>query len=474
MSFESKKRKQHFRHISPICVIYFSSRHPNPKNSFIETQQQALLKALSHILILVFTLACALSGEESNKAQWPLRPIKVIVPFGAGGGSDTFARQLIRNIEEQNLLPQPLVVINVGGAGGTIGSRRVRYARPDGYTMLMLHEGMLTAKHAGKAAYGPEAFEAVAATGRIGVVVTVRNDSKYDSLKSLMEQAKASPDSLNFAANIGAPSHFIGMILEKSLPGARFNFVQYGGGADRYGAIMGDHVQMSIFSIEEYLRYKEGGLKALAVFSAERHPALPDLPTAIEQGFEVNTTNMHFWWMPKGTPANIQNTMAQAIDQAMQSEGMKKFLSTSWTEPITLKGEALQKEIATREGVVSAVSLRKVDVLPKFEYWVLAVLAFLGILSFLKAQKNEGSALAGAMWNATSLKVYGLTLVYVAILSLGNISYPILTVPFTLVLGVIVAPKPKQSLLPLMIYALTLSCGLFYLFTRVLVVDLPG
>ena len=221
--------------------------------------------------LLLFTLCVtpllSLYGSNSAVESWPQRPIKVIVPFGAGGGSDTFARQVIRVIESQKLLPQPLVVINVGGAGGTIGSRRVKNARPDGYTMLMLHEGMLSAKYAAKAAYGPEAFEAVAGTGLIGVVITVKSDSPYNSFSDLMNEVKAKPNGLNFAANLGAPSHFVGLMIEKSAPGAMFNFVQYGGGADRYGAIMGGHADVSIFSVEEYLRYKDGGLKALAVFS---------------------------------------------------------------------------------------------------------------------------------------------------------------------------------------------------------------
>ena len=184
-------------------------------------------------------LFACLSLSADNTENWPQRPVKVIVPFGAGGSSDTFTRQLIRVIKKDNLLSQPLVVINVGGAGGTIGSRRVRNARPDGYTMLMLHEGILTAKHAGKAAYGPEAFEAVAATGMSPNVIAVKSDSHFESLKDLMAEAKKSPNALNFAANIGAPSHFAGLILEKTHEGAMFNFVQYGGGAERYGRLWG-------------------------------------------------------------------------------------------------------------------------------------------------------------------------------------------------------------------------------------------
>ncbi|WP_238527802.1 tripartite tricarboxylate transporter substrate binding protein [Lentisphaera araneosa] len=422
------------------------------------------------IFILIF-LGLSLRGEDSN--SWPQRPVKVIVPFGAGGGSDTFARQLTRVIKEQDLLSQPMVVINVGGAGGTIGSRRVRYARPDGYTMLMLHEGILTAKHAGKASYGAEAFEAVAGTGETAIVVAVKDNSKYHSLKDLMLEAKLSPNTLNFAANLGAPSHFIGLILEKSLEGAMFNFVQYGGGAERYGAIMGEHVDMSIFSVEEYLRYKDGGLKALAVCSAERHLALPELSTVSEQGFELETSNMHFWWMPKGTSQAIQKIMADVISQAMKSEDMQNFMKASWIDPVVMQSEELRGELIERDHIISKVAIRKVDVLPNFELWIFGIVAVLGLFAFdKKCLETQGEK--GRLWNPKSCKVFLLTFVYVFVLSTTAISYPLLTVFFLFALGFIIADQKKVPYLPLSLYSLVLSFGLFYLFTRVLVVDLPG
>lgn len=427
------------------------------------------------LIFMLLLIQSMVHLSASNTHHWPTRPIKVIVPFGAGGGSDTFARQLIRSIEKQNLLPQPMIVINVGGAGGTIGSRRVKQARPDGYTMLMLHEGMLTARYAGKAAYGPEAFEAVAGTGRIGVVVTVNAHSKIKDLKTLMKQSQSEPGKLNFAANLGAPSHFIGLIMEKANPGSQFNFVQFGGGADRYGAIMGDHAQLSIFSVEEYLRYKDGGLKALAVFSTERHPAIPQIPTAVEQGFDIQCTNMHFWWMPKGTPPHIHQSMAEVITKAMQHQQMQNFMKTSWTEPLALSGSALLDELQQREERISQVSLRKTNVLPDFPLWVMgctAILAFLALLRYLKSEKGHASG--RSMWSRTPIVVFMVTSVYVLLLSLEVSTYPILTIPFIFVLGCLVAREPKKILLPLLAFSFTLAFGLFYIFTKVLIVDLPG
>ncbi len=425
-------------------------------------------------LSFLFVCLSTAMGQSENEMKWPAKPIKVIVPFGAGGGSDTFARQLIRVIENEKYLSQPLVVINVGGAGGSIGSRRVKNARPDGYTMLMLHEGMLTAKHAARAAYGPEAFEAVAGTGKIGVVITVKEDSPFQTMSDLMSHGLEKPNTLNFAANLGAPSHFIGLLIEKSQPGTLFNYVQYGGGADRYGAIIGDHVQTSIFSIEEYLRYKDGGLRALAVFSPERHPALPELPSATEQGFEVDSSNMHFWWMPKGTPQSIQDHMAEAIRKGMQSKPMKEFMKTSWTEPVMLSGEGLNHEIQTRESRIEKVSLREIEVLPKFELWMISMVVILSLFYVVRMARDSDFRLAEKVWNASSVKISLLSLVYVFILSQKVLSFPILTTFFIFIIGMLISPNPKKSMGPLAIYSGLIAFGLFYLFTKVLVVDLPG
>ena len=109
-----------------------------------------------------------------HAADFPERPVEVIVPFGAGGGSDTFVRILQKAIREENLSPQPLIIRNAGGAGGTIGSRQARDATPDGYTIMCLHDGIYTAEHYGNADWGPADFEPIAATGRSGVIVAAQ------------------------------------------------------------------------------------------------------------------------------------------------------------------------------------------------------------------------------------------------------------------------------------------------------------
>ena len=152
-------------------------------------QRNPVIVAMLFALIVVGN-ADGQSTSATISDNYPEQPIKVIVPFGAGGGSDTFVRILQKAIKENDLLSQPLIIINVPGAGGTIGSRQAMESEPDGYTLLCLHEGIISAKYAGSADYGPEAFEPVAGTGEVGNVIAVAADSKYTDLDQLLTEKR--------------------------------------------------------------------------------------------------------------------------------------------------------------------------------------------------------------------------------------------------------------------------------------------
>ena len=150
--------------------------------------------ALALLVGFAFLLGAGCGGGKEDAESFPARQITLVVPFGPGGGTDTYARIFKQAIEQEKLLPVPLVVINQGGAGGTIGSRRVKDAAPDGYTMMVIHDAILTGKLAGQVDYGHEAFEPIAATSEVGMVIAVRKDGPYQSLNDLMQAAAESPD----------------------------------------------------------------------------------------------------------------------------------------------------------------------------------------------------------------------------------------------------------------------------------------
>lgn len=136
------------------------------------------------------------STSESAETGYPERPIHIVVPYDAGGGSDTFVRILQKGISEDQLLDQPLVIINQPGGSGTIGSREVKNADPDGYKILCHHNAIITAKLAETVDYGPEAFEPIAMTGEMSMVILVRDDSPIKNIVDLLQTAKDKPSTV--------------------------------------------------------------------------------------------------------------------------------------------------------------------------------------------------------------------------------------------------------------------------------------
>ncbi|MBC8354043.1 MAG: tripartite tricarboxylate transporter TctB family protein [Planctomycetes bacterium] len=410
-------------------------------------------------------------------ADYPDRPIHLIVPFGPGGGSDTYARALKQAIEDHEMLPQPLVIVNVKGAGATIGSRQVKNAEPDGYTLLLLHEAIVTAKYSGQADYGPEAFEPIAGTGRIGLVIAVAEKSKYQSLTDLLEDAKRRPDRLVFAANIGAPVHFVGAMLEQHWPGARFRFTQTGGGEKRLNALLGRHAAVSAFSLEEYLRYQSAGIRAIAYCDKQRAKDAPEIPTSFEQGVPVQHINMQFWWAPKGTPQERIDVMANALQRAMQNEDVIARMKKIHNEPVFIQGEEMRAEVERRQTAVSSVILRETQELPNVPLFVGIITAFLGVVVGVKSLRESAARRARVDWSSycvrAAIACTAITVLYATLLATTFVEFHAATFLYVLSVGAILTRCGSRHLLPIVLVAVVMSLGLSIVFTKFFSLVLP-
>lgn len=440
------------------------------------------------LLMAGLLLFAALSGcqvAEDESPLFPRKPIKVIVPFAAGGGSDSFGRVIQSAIDDQELLPRKLVIINVPGAGGTIGSRRVKNCVPDGYTILLLHEGILSAKYSGKVAYGPEAFAPIIGTGKAPQIIAVADSSPFTNLSDLMDEAAKRPDQVIYAANIGAPSHFAGLMLEQQQPGAVFRFAQTGGGAKRFEAIKGGHVDVSSFSLAEYAAFRAAGLRALAVLSEHRHQDFPDLPTAAEQGFDVVSENTQYWWAPRDTPTDKTIVIAEAIEQAMQLPDVQEKLASMRIDPITLRGDALQQDILHCSESMSKVATRELAELPNLPAWALGITVVFGIATCWRRSRRtstpDENLLRQREDRAGAAVVLAATASYALLLQSSGISFIVATAGFVLLTGNWIVSRSRggqrgklRRLLPLLsVTAVLLAVGIHVVFTRILVVDLP-
>lgn len=297
--------------------------------------------------------ALTIGWAGAAHAQWPEKPIKVVVPFKAGGSSDQVARAFQAAIQENDILEQPVTIVNVGGHF-SIGARQVMEAEPDGYTFLVIHIALMGGEAGGIFDFGFRDFEPVASTGEFCVLPMVRKDSGIDSVEGLLQQAKDEPDTLIFGANLGAINHMAGIMLQNLEEGAKFRFVQIGGGTANFTALTGDQTDATVLSAAEVINFTrnpdgsenpDAQIKPLAYTGAERVEALPEIPTMQELGYDMNFCIQSWWFAPEGTPQEAIDGMAAALEQASQTERVEKFYATKMFTPVFLKGKELEQSL---------------------------------------------------------------------------------------------------------------------------------
>lgn len=373
--------------------------------------------------ILFFT---ALFLFSSVSFGFPDRPVKVIVPFSPGGGSDTFARIMLRTINSSGKSSEPWVVVNIPGAGGVIGSRRALNAAPDGHTLLFLHDGIVTARYSGLSAYGPEAFEPIAGTGTLGAVICVGESTDFQTLPQLLDYAAENPDTVTFAANIGAPSWFMARVVLHAHGTADFRFVQSGGGARRFSDLIGDHVTASAFSVAEYLNFKDGGLRALVYLGKERHSALPEVPSAGELGLDADYQNLQAWWAPKGTPPEKISMLSDILESAMQDESFRAELAKQQIDPVFLDSGELAANMQTRAERIESLGLAKPSIsLPRLEIAFLLLASAGGLLAFRETRRSTETQ------TLSPVQITDPTLLRRAAFATGSIGLYLVLVQFT-------------------------------------------
>jgi putative tricarboxylic transport membrane protein len=335
-----------------------------------------------HTMRILLFILCSQYFATLAAAEFPSQAINVIVPFNPGGGSDTFVRILQKAIAEENLSSEPWVIINKGGAGGTIGSREVKGATADGHTILCLHDAIYTAQHYGSADWGPADFTPIAATGRSGVVIAVKENSPFKSIAGLMDRTVAHPFTVVYGTNLGAPSYYSALFLQRAKEGAKFRFTQTGGGAKRLAQLKGGHIDVTSFSVAEFVSYRGSGIRALAVLNDNRVADLPETPTAMEQGIQAQHSLTQFWWAPKETQPERVAVLADILQRAMETESVQKRLAVLQIEPVFLTGGELRSTIAEREEELKSIKVDAPPSLPPFEWLALGLAVTFGVVAW--------------------------------------------------------------------------------------------
>jgi len=320
---------------------------------------------LSRRCALIAAAAFMLAPGAAVADDWPKdKPIKAIVPFAAGSSTDIIARLVLDQVSKQ--IGQAIVVENRGGASGTIGSAAVAKADPDGYTILV-HSSSHTVT---PSTYTTLSYDTEKDLAPVLPIVTVPNvvlvnsGRGYKTLKDMIDAAKAKPGSFNFAsAGAGSATHLTAERLKLSAK-IEAAHVAFKGSSDALTEILADRLDFYCSPVNAAIGFiKDGKMTALAVSSAKRSSALPDVPTTVEAGFP--DSGYEFWigaFVPRQTPDAIRKRLHAELLKAIDEPGVAKKLADLGADPLKISPaefEAMVKrEIAANAVVVKAAGIK--------------------------------------------------------------------------------------------------------------------
>ncbi len=293
----------------------------------LQPTKRTLMRATAGALLL---LAAPLSMAQA----WPARPIRLVVPFPPGGLIDNMARLVGNRLVQE--LGQPVVIDNKPGAGGNVGAAEVARAPADGYTLLMASPALTISPAVYKnLPYQPSQLAPVALLGRVPNVLLVNPASGIGKVQDLVGRAKAKPGQLNYASNGNGTSLHLSAELFKRRSETFITHVPYRGAAAAITALLSGEVDMMFDNLPSAIgQIQAGKLRALAVTTAQRSTALPDVPTLAEAGMEG--FNVSAWFgvaAPAGLPAPVATRLADALQKVVQQPEVAAAMQRQGADP---------------------------------------------------------------------------------------------------------------------------------------------
>jgi tripartite-type tricarboxylate transporter receptor subunit TctC len=291
--------------------------------------------------------AAILAAASAHAQGWPTKTVRVIVPFAAGSASDLVPRTVFEQVSAN--VGHSIVVDNRGGGGGGIGVNAVKIADPDGYTILAHSNALVTSPAIQSMPYDPVAdFAGITPLGNVPLVLVISPEKNIKTLKQLVDLAKAKPGTLNYAtAGIGSPTH---LVIERFRLASGFvgQVVPFRGAPEALTEVLAGRVDVYFCPLPPAIGFiREGKLLPLAVSSAKRVAALPDVPTTIEAGFP--DSDFDFWigsFAPKKTPRDVVNKLHTETVKALENPTVKDKLAKMGAEPMIMQPEAFDARVA--------------------------------------------------------------------------------------------------------------------------------
>ena len=312
-------------------------------------------RLLTSALVVVLVGSLAALGL----AAYPDRPVKLIVPWAAGGDTDNIFRPFTPAF--QKALGATVVIANVTGASGTVGAREAKNSPPDGYTVYAIHDYIHSTYYTGVSDVNYTDFEPICLMTSTPSILTASPKTKWTSWQELLNDLKARPGQITVGATLGSTSHFFPALVEKEAK-IKFKYVSYEGLAPRMNAILGGHIDLTDGNLTQRGKVEAGQLKFIAIATEKRNPGIPNIPTLKELGINVVFAVERGIVAPKGTPADIlaklETACAQATKDPAFAESMKKqgtevrYLDRKAYAEFFKKNDALNKDLARDLGLL--------------------------------------------------------------------------------------------------------------------------
>lgn len=317
------------------------------------------------LLISAFLAACSNSNSnaeaESGAGSYPEKPIQLIVPWSAGGDTDAIYR--IAGDQLSKELGQKVVIQNVAGASGVVGAQQALSAKPDGYTLLAVHDSVAMSQMTGQSDFGYSDFEPISLMTSSYDFVATSPDNPWESMADLVADAEKNPGEITYAASIGSTSQLEPVLLE-SVAGIKLNIVGYDGTAERMKAVVANDVALgSVSAIAGKDYIADNRMKLIGYNGEERSNVLPDVPTLKEQGLDMTSGTNRGIVAPKGTPEAIIQKLNDALEKVASNEDFVKriedlgtdvnFKNTKEYKKFIEESEAEMKELLKDSGLLN-------------------------------------------------------------------------------------------------------------------------
>lgn len=289
-----------------------------------------MIKTIARAGVAVAAVTIAFSSFSASAASPPCRTAKLIVPWGAGGGTDVIFRIFVESVNKTGVKPK-LQVVNIGGQGGNKGAKEARKAKPNGCSLFAIHQSALTSFLNGRVNFSWDAFEPVAMLTRTPAIVGANPVVPFGNMAGLIAAAKAKPKSVLTGGTLGSTSHFVFLLIEDAAK-IKLKHVSYDGTRQRMTALLAKNIQIgeiNLAAAKKYIQTKE--LKALGITTAKRDPNIPNVPTLREQGIDLVYGTDRGVSAPKGTPKEIVAMWSAAFAKAAADPAVVKALNAKGT-----------------------------------------------------------------------------------------------------------------------------------------------